>query len=94
MSTIIDKSDCGLYRDDSLLVLRNINGQQVDRVRKNTIQTFKDVDFLIDIETNLKIVDFLDITFNLNNGTFKPYKNQMIHKKELKPPATNNKIAA
>ena len=74
LSTIIDKNDCGLYRDDGLLVLRNVNGQQIDRVRKNTIQTFKDVGFLIDIETNLKIVDFLDITFNLNNGTFKPYK--------------------
>ena len=74
LSTIIDKNDCGLYRDDDLLVLRNTNGQQIDRVRKNTIQTFKDVGFLIDIETNLKIVDFLDTTFNLNSGTFKPYK--------------------
>ena len=74
MSTIIDKNDCGLYRDNSLLVLRNVNGQQIDCVRKNTIQTFKEVGFLIDIETNLKIVDFLGITFNLNNGTFKPYK--------------------
>ena len=73
LSTIIDKNDCGLYRDDGLLVLRNVNGQQIDCVRKNTIQTFKDVGFLIDIKTNLKIVDFLDITFNLNNGTFKPY---------------------
>ena len=74
LSTIIDKSDCGLYRDDGLLVLHNVNGQQIDRVRKNTIQTFKDVGFLIDIETNLKIVDFLDITFNLNNSMSKPYK--------------------
>ena len=24
--------------------------------------------------SNLKIVNFLDMTFNLNNGTFKPYK--------------------
>ena len=30
--------------------------------------------FFIDIETNLRIVDFLDITFNLNNSTFKAYK--------------------
>ena len=45
LSTIIDKNDCGLYRDDGLLVLRNVNGQQINRVRKNTIQTFKDVVF-------------------------------------------------
>ena len=74
LSTIIDKNDSGLYRDDGLLVLRNVNGQQIDRVRKNTIQTFKNVAFLIDIETNLKIVDFLHITFELINSTFKPYK--------------------
>ena len=32
------------------------------------------IDFKIDIETNLKIVNFLDITFNLINGSYKPYK--------------------
>ena len=41
---------------------------------KNIIKTFKDMGFDIDVETNLKIVDFLDITFNLNNGTYRPYK--------------------
>ena len=28
----------------------------------------------IDIETNLKIRHFLDITSNLDNGTYRPYK--------------------
>ena len=56
------------------MVLRKVNGQQIDRVRKNVIQLLKDIGFLIDIEFNVKIVNFLDITFNLNNGTFKPYK--------------------
>ena len=36
---------------------------------------FKEVGFKIKIKTNLKIVDFLDITFNLTNGTYRPYKN-------------------
>ena len=74
LSNIIDKNDCGLYRDDGLLVLRNANRQKIDRIRKKVIQLFKGSGFLIDIETNLKIVNFLDITFNLSNGTFKPYK--------------------
>ena len=34
----------------------------------------KDVGFSIHIETNLKVVDFLDIAFNLNKDTYKPYK--------------------
>ena len=45
----------------------------MDRMRKN-IKIFKDVGFKIEIQTNLKIVDLLDVTFNLENGTYCPYK--------------------
>ena len=74
LATIIKKSDCGLYRDDGLVILRNVNGLQIDRTRKNLIKIFKDVGFSIDIETNSKVVDFLDITFNLSNDIYNPYK--------------------
>ena len=53
------------YRDNGLVILLNVNGQQIDRTRKNIIKIFKDVGFNIVIETNSKKVDFLDITFNL-----------------------------
>ena len=79
LGTIIKKSNCGLYRDDGLVFLRNVNGQQIDRTRKNIIKIFKGVGINIEIETNSKVVDFLDITFNLNNSIYKPYKNQTIH---------------
>ena len=74
LATIIKKSYCRLYRDDGLVILRNVNGQQIDQTRKNIIKIFKDFGFGIDIETNSKVVDFLDITFNLNNGIYKRYK--------------------
>ena len=74
LAKVINKKYCGLYRDGRLLILRNVNGQKIDQMRKNIIKIFKDIGFAIDIETNLKIVDFLDITFNLNNGTYRPYK--------------------
>ena len=61
-------------RDNGLLVLRNVNGQQIDGVKTNVFQLFKDTGFLMDIKTNLKFVNALDIMFNLNNGTFKPFK--------------------
>ena len=35
---------------------------------------FKEIGFKIKIQTNLELVDFLDITFNLSNGTYKPYR--------------------
>ena len=40
----------------------------------NRISRLKDVGFSIDIETNSKVVDFLDITLKLNNSIYKPYK--------------------
>ena len=43
-------------------------------MRKNIIKIFKYVRLKIEIKTNLKIVDFLDVTFNLENGTYPPYK--------------------
>ena len=67
LAKLINKKDCDLYRDDGLLILTNVNGQQIDRMRKNMIKIFKDIGFAIDIETNLKYVGLLDITFHLNN---------------------------
>ena len=74
LAKYIDKNDSGLYRDDGLILLRNVNKQKMDRMRKNIIKIFKDVGFKIEIQTNPKIVDFLDVTFNLENGTYRPYK--------------------
>ena len=74
LAKLISKKDCGLYRDDGLLILRNVNVQQIDRMRKNIIKIFQDIGFTIDVETNLKNVDSLAITFNLNNDTYRPYK--------------------
>ena len=38
------------------------------------ILKFKEIDFKIELETNLKIVNFLHITFNLANSTYRPYR--------------------
>ena len=38
LATIINKKYCGLYRDDGLFILQNVNGQEIDRIRKNIIK--------------------------------------------------------
>ena len=43
----IDRNNCGLYRDDGLILLKNTNGQKMDKIRKLVIKTFKDVGFKI-----------------------------------------------
>ena len=73
-STLLPQEHIGLYRDDGLILLRNKNGQLADRIRKNVIKLFKDIGFKIQIETNLKIGNFLDVTFNLANSTYRPYR--------------------
>ena len=70
----INKQNIGLYRDDGLMILRNANGKKTDRTRKYIIKVMKDLGFQTEIETNLKEVIFLDVTFNLNSGLYKPYK--------------------
>ena len=74
LTNILSKDNMGLYRDDGLFILRKINKQQADRVRKKIISIFKNIDFKIEIVTNLTEVDFLDVTFNLENNTYRPYK--------------------
>ena len=74
LCTIISKNDFRLYRDRGLMMQKYINGQQKDQLRKKIMKTFKETGFKIDIETNLKVVNFLDMTFNLMNDSCKPYK--------------------
>ena len=62
------KEDIGLYRDDGLAVFKNITGPQADRIRKDITRHFKTHGMNITIQTNLEIVNFLDVTFNLNNA--------------------------
>ena len=64
----------GLYRDDRLASFGDTSGPQVDRIRKYFIKIFKeDVDVSITCETNLKAVNFLDVTLNLTTGKYQPY---------------------
>ena len=73
LSSIIDVENVGLYRDDGLAILRNANGHVADKRRKEIIREFKKVGLNITIQVNLNIVNFLDVTFDLHSGTYKPY---------------------
>lgn len=59
--------DCiGLYGNDRLMVLRECKGRHIDIIRKNVIKFFKELSFNVEIETNWKKVNFLDIILRLN----------------------------
>ena len=65
----MNKKDFGLYRDDGLEILRNTSGPEADRKRKSIIKIFKEIELSSTCEINKKIVDFLDVRFNLNEQT-------------------------
>ena len=69
-----DKQDIGLYRDDGLAVFRNISGKEADTIRKHFSAIFKLNGLSLDIECNQKIVNYLDVTLNLENGTYRPFR--------------------
>ena len=62
----------GLYRDDGLAVSCASN-RQIEIMKKKICKVFQNNGLAVTIEANSKIVNFLDVTFDLNTGIFKPY---------------------
>ena len=64
----------GLYRDDGLIVVNDATGPKTDRIRKDIIEVFKSEGLKITVETNTSTTNFLDITLDLENDKFYPYR--------------------
>ena len=45
---------------------------QLETIKKNLQKPFKDFGLEIAAESNLKIANYLDVTLNLNDGSFRP----------------------
>jgi len=74
LRSVMDITDIGLYRDDGLAVLHKTSARTIDNKRKQIIKIFKSCGLNITIQINLKVVEFLDVEFNLTNETYKPYR--------------------
>ena len=73
LGPVIEKNDIGLYRDDGLTIFRGISKPMIEKNKKLIVKTFKQCGLAITIECNLKSINFLDITFDLQN-VYKPYR--------------------
>ena len=62
----------GLYRDDGLAV-SDKTARQNEILKKKICQVFRNLNLSITITANQKVVDFLDITMNMQNGIHKPF---------------------
>ena len=86
-----DTKNIGLYRDDGLSIFKNCSGPQMEKIKKRLQKVFKDNGLNVIIECNMKIVNYLDVTFNLNDGSYRPYQKpdniiQYIHVESNHPP--------
>ena len=68
------KDNVGLYRDDGLLILRGTGGRQADQARKKLHEIFKEHDLKVTAEINYHVVNFLDVTLNLSEQNYQPYR--------------------
>ena len=73
LSKKINKNGFGIYRDDGLTVLKNKSGPQSEQVKKNTQNIFKKLGLDITVQCNMEVVNYVDVTFNLSDGTYKPH---------------------
>ena len=48
--------------------------KKCDGIRKRLYKLFDEFGFRLDIRTDLKITDYLDVTLNLNSGTLSPFR--------------------
>lgn len=98
-ATKCDKDGIGLYRDDGLAVHRDASGPAAEKFKKDLIKHFKTLGLRITIQSNLRIVNFLDLTLDLNCGKHFPYRKpndvpSYIHRRSNHPPTILRNIPA
>ena len=64
----------GLYRDDGLAAFRNMGPRTAEKMKKEIKEVFNQAGLRITIETNQKVVNYLDITLNLLTEKYYPYR--------------------
>ena len=62
----------GLYRDDGLAVGPQ-PPRELNKIKDRICQVFKENNLSITIKANQKVVEFLDVTLDLNTGLYKPF---------------------
>ena len=73
----------GLYRDDGLAVFKNMSARSLDKARKDFSKILGELGLQITAQSNLKIVNYLDVTLNLTTAKYYPIENQITTRSTL-----------
>ncbi|KAL9982995.1 hypothetical protein ACROYT_G005115 [Oculina patagonica] len=74
LTSAYPSGNIGLYRDDGLAVFKNMSARSLDKARKDFSKIIGELGLQITAQSNLKIVNYLDVTLNLSTGKFCPYR--------------------
>ena len=91
LSKLYEKKDIGLYGDGGLTVFKNKSGPISEKIKKSIQAIFRENELKITIQCNLKIVDYLDVTFNITDFSYCPFSKtnneiNYMHKQSNHPP--------
>jgi hypothetical protein len=64
----------GLYRDDGLMLVKGSKGRSADKARKELHRFFDQFGLKITADVCHQSVNFLDVTLNLKENNFNPYR--------------------
>lgn len=84
-------NNIGLYRDDGLAAF-NDTPRNIEIIKKNICKIFSKYKLQVTIEANKRVVDFLDVTLDLNSGRYSPFHKannttQYVHSQSNHPPS-------
>ena len=91
LTEMIPKEQNGLYRDDMIIAIKT-TGRGSELMGQQLSKLFRDnFNLKITFEANLRIVNFLDVTLSLNDGSYRPYRKDdtvplYIHRDSNHPP--------
>ena len=95
VTSILPKEHVGIFRDDMLFVMkttRRAHGRNCELMGQKLSKLFNEwFDLRITWEANLRVVNYLDISLNFEDGSYRPYRKDdsipvYIHKDSNHPP--------
>ena len=97
LQALYDPKDIGLYRDDGLAIIKRTSSQQLETLKKMTIKSFQNLGLQITISVGMNRCNFLDLTLDLTNNTYKPYRKEnsctkYINRKSNHPPVIKRNL--
>ena len=90
LSKLYKKMDIGLHRDWWFLRIKVVKNQK--KIKKSIQSIFRENDLKVTIQCNLKIVNYLHVTINLSDTSYRPFNKtnneiNYIHKQLNYPPS-------